>query len=240
MKLRLNVQWQWLRHIAAQPFLVAVSIAAIWHSSWSFATTFAGSDPGANAEPFVRIAWFLPGLLLASSIDIGLLVMANQVRRGEGTIAKMLAFAVLCVAMMYAQFLYISVHIPLMTLAPGVRAEWKEQVQWLRDVGIFALPALLPVSMLLHAFSDARLPDWIKQGRKPREEKRKVASVAPAAITVDRPLPTVIPLQAEGKVQKLHTATCKCGWSKDGYASERAAQNALTAHRRRCKVVEAA
>lgn len=251
---------RFLQHAFSQPFLLTVSIAAIWHSSWSFATQFAGSEPAFSWDNAVHwFAWFMPGFLLAFSIDIGLLSIAHSIRRGDGTVAKLFAFAVLCIAMAYAQFLYLSAHMPALPLGAGVREEWKPGVQWLRDVSIIALPALLPVSMILYAFSDARMPAWLKmrlQGRKPvraatnatvvRERTAEHTVRATERVMVEQPMQPLLDAKMQSQdanadailAPEMFTTNCQhCGWTKAGYATPRAAINALTAHQRRCEVL---
>lgn len=142
-----------LRHVFAQPFLVAVSLAAAIHSSWSFSTLFTGLEP----HPQFSASWFswiVPGVMLAFSVDIGLLSLANQIRLGNRTRGRLLAFAVLCVAMGFLQFLYIAAHMPEVHLGAGVRGDWVGLVSLLRDASIWVLPMLLPTALILFAFSE--------------------------------------------------------------------------------------
>lgn len=141
------------QHLLKQPFLTAVSIAAISHSTWSFAVMFTGLEPHPQFT-WTWVAWVLPGAIMAFSIDIGLLSLAYQIRSGQRNPSKLAAFAVLSGAMFYAQFVYISSHMPALALAAGVRAEWSELVQLVRDCSIWIFPALLPVALILYAFSD--------------------------------------------------------------------------------------
>jgi hypothetical protein len=140
-------------HLLKQPFLTAVSVAAISHSTWSFAVMFTGVEPHPQFT-WSWLAWVLPGAIMAFSIDIGLLSLAYQIRSGQRNPSKLAAFAVLSGAMFYAQFVYISSHMPALALAAGVRAEWSGLVQLVRDCSIWIFPALLPVALILYAFSD--------------------------------------------------------------------------------------
>src|SRR5262245_22343166 len=85
-----------VKHLMAQPFLTAVSIAAITHSTWAFATMFAGLEPHPQFE-FAWWSWVIPGFLLAFSIDIGLLALGTRIRSGERTRSILGAFGVLCI-----------------------------------------------------------------------------------------------------------------------------------------------
>jgi hypothetical protein len=142
-----------VKHIFSQPFLLAVSLAALAHSSWSFATLFTGLEP----QPQFTGAWFswiVPGVLLAFSVDIGLLSLANQIRDGKRGLGKLIAFGVLCLAMAFLQFLYIAHHAPNVTLGEGVRTDWIPTVSLIRDASIWVLPSLLPIALCLFAFSE--------------------------------------------------------------------------------------
>jgi len=151
MKPRFSV----LKHLFEQPFLVAVSLAAAIHSSWSFSVMFTGLEPKPQFTP-AWFAWIFPGVMLAFSVDIGLLSLANQIRKGQRTKGKLLAFAVLSGAMGFLQFLYICSHVPEVQLGAGVRAEWVGLVSLIRDASIWVLPLLLPTALILFAFSEVQ------------------------------------------------------------------------------------
>jgi hypothetical protein len=142
-----------LKHLFEQPFLVAVSLAAAIHSSWSFSVMFTGLEPQPQFSP-AWFAWIAPGMMLAFSVDIGLLSLANQIRLGQRTKGKLLAFAVLSGAMGFLQFLYIAAHQPEVHLGAGIRSEWAGLVTLIRDSAIWILPLLLPTALILFAFSD--------------------------------------------------------------------------------------
>lgn len=142
-----------LKHLIEQPFLVAVSLAAAIHSSWSFSVMFTGLEPLPQFTP-AWFAWIAPGMMLAFSVDIGLLSLANQIRLGQRTKGKLLAFAVLSGAMGFLQFLYIAAHQPEVHLGAGIRAEWTGLVTLIRDSAIWVLPLLLPTALILFAFSE--------------------------------------------------------------------------------------
>jgi hypothetical protein len=143
------------KHLLQQPFLVAVSLAAAIHSSWSFSVMFTGLEPHPQFTP-AWFAWIAPGMMLAFSVDIGLLSLANQIRSGQRTKGKLLAFAVLSGAMGFLQFLYIAAHQPEVKLGAGIRAEWTGLVTLIRDSAIWVLPLLLPTALILFAFSEAK------------------------------------------------------------------------------------
>jgi hypothetical protein len=198
-------------HLLSQPFLIAVSVAALLHSSWSFSTLFGGIEPTAQYSG-AWLAWVAPGVLLAFSVDIGLLSLANQIRSGQRSIGKLAAFGVLCLAMAYLQFCFIAVHAPAMTIGAGVRVEWSGLVTTLLNASIFVLPLLLPIALCLFAFSDStlQLTNLPVSGA--------TAEAAPAV--AERPAPEQV---------EIECAQPGCAWAGT-YKSIEAAQNALNAH----------
>lgn len=165
-----------LRHLIQQPFLVAVSLAAAIHSSWSFSVMFTGLEPHPQFTP-AWFAWIAPGMMLAFSVDIGLLSLATQIRQGERTKGKLLAFAVLSGAMGFLQFLYIAAHQPEVKLGAGIRAEWTGLVTLIRDSAIWVLPLLLPTALILFAFSEGK-----RETAQPTTESRALVAVPDALI----------------------------------------------------------
>ncbi len=140
------------KHLASQPFIVATGIAALVHSTWSIATYFSGPEPAVRFSG-EWLGWASVAFLIAFSMDIGQIVTSAEIRAGQRTWAKYLTFGVFAVATYYAQFLYISSHMPVVPLAAGMRREWSDLAQLLRDGAAFILPALLPASTLLYTFS---------------------------------------------------------------------------------------
>jgi hypothetical protein len=168
------------KHLLQQPFLVAVSLAAAIHSSWSFSVMFTGLEPQPQFTP-AWFAWIAPGMMLAFSVDIGLLSLANQIRSGQRTKGKLLAFAVLSGAMGFLQFLYIAAHQPEVKLGAGIRAEWTGLVTLIRDSAIWVLPLLLPTALILFAFSEAKpeSPETPQTGATSNETALVVAESHP-------------------------------------------------------------
>lgn len=143
---------QILKHIVSQPFIASTAFAALLHSTWSLGTLFAGVQPSAGFN-FEFIGWLTPALLIAFSLDIGLLATAGEIRAGQRTRAKYLTFAILALAMFYCQWVYLIAHTPALALAPGVSPTWAGIALTLRDAAIWIIPALLPLSTLLYTFS---------------------------------------------------------------------------------------
>lgn len=211
-----------IRHGLSQPFLLAVSLAALAHSSWSFSTLFTGLEPQPQFSG-AWFAWLAPGVLLAFSVDIGLLSLANQIRGGSRGKSKLAAFGVLCLAMMFLQFLYISHHAPEVTLGAGVRADWIPLVALIRDASIWILPALLPVALALFAFSEA--------GYTPNQNITVPSTAIVAAPSRQVELISIDELPAPQKIE-IECDVTGCGWA-GVYDSQRAAINALSGHQRK-------
>lgn len=141
-----------LRHLTSQPFIVATGIAALVHSTWSIATYFSGPEPAQHLS-LEWFTWITVAFLIAFSMDVGQIVTSAEIREGKRSTAKYLTFGIFAAGTYYAQFLYISSHMPVVPMAAGMRSEWANAAQWLRDAAVFILPALLPASTLLYTFS---------------------------------------------------------------------------------------
>ncbi len=141
-----------LKHIVSQPFIASTAFAALLHSTWTLGTLFAGPQPPAEFS-FQFLGWLIPALLIAFSLDIGLLATAGEIRAGQRTKAKYLTFGVLSMSMFYLQWVYLIAHTPSLNLAPGVSPTWRDIALVLRDAAIWIIPALLPLSTLLYTFS---------------------------------------------------------------------------------------
>jgi hypothetical protein len=215
------------KHLIEQPFLVAVSLAAAIHSSWSFSVMFTGLEPQPQFSP-MWFAWIFPGVMLAFSVDIGLLSLANQIRLGHRTKGKLLAFAVLCGAMGFLQFLYIAAHQPEVHLGAGIRSDWIGLVTLIRDSSIWILPLLLPTALILFAFSDTAAHENAMPSNSAISEPA-APSRALALVGQDGAEQLFIETPERIEVECSETS---CNWS-GSYETSRAAQNALTAHRRK-------
>lgn len=221
------------RHLTEQPFVAATGIAALVHSTWSLATLFSGPEPYPQFS-FAWFSWVLPALMISFALDVGQIATSSEIRRGHRQRGKYAAFGVFAVATYYLQFLYLAHHIPALGFGAGVAATWAKAAEALRDLSVWILPALLPLSTLLYTFSAERVA--------------ATEAITPA-ITIEEPLtpePVAAPTQASSTlpadpepVQAIaggrFKATCSaCGWAtvKD---DERTAKAALSGHRARCK-----
>jgi hypothetical protein len=145
-----------LHDLRKQPFLLAVSIAAFIHSSWTFATMFGGLEPMPYHDT-TWWAWWIPGAFIAFSIDIGILSIAKRIREGERQWSTIAVFIVLALSMCYAQFVFMAVHMPSVPLATGVRRAWVDGVQLGLDSTIVIFPFLLPLALVLYAFVERQV-----------------------------------------------------------------------------------
>jgi hypothetical protein len=173
-----------LGHILDMPFVTAVSIAALLHSTWSLSTYFTGAEPTPQFTP-LWFGWLIPGALIGIAIDIGILSIAIELKHGQRGKAKLAAFFVLSTAMFYLQFLYLAAHTPLVPIAPGVSAGWLTVATTLRDLSVWVIPALLPLACLLYAFSDRKGSTPARQNRDQRRSVLIEGMEAPALEGVD-------------------------------------------------------
>lgn len=194
-----------LRHLAAQPFVVATGIAALVHSTWSIATYFSGPEPDGGFS-WHWLGWAAVAFLIAFSMDIGQIVTSAEIREGKRTWTKYLTFFVFAAATYYAQFLYISSHMPVIPLAPGVRRELADFIQWARDLAVFILPALLPASTLLYTFSHEK-PAQPTVENKPTLAVENGQGEAIAPINVSSVEPSVS--RAEAELDRIFSGPAK-------------------------------
>ena len=210
--------------IRASEFFVSVTgLAALIHSTWSLGTLFSGEQPAiesiTTAIGYVHFAgWLVPALLIAIALDVGQVVTSHEIRQRGLTISRGLTFFIFAFATYYLQWLYIVHHTPMLPIADGVSDIHKSLTISLRDVGIWLLPALLPLSTLLYTFSgDNALKPKIKQ----LESKPKPKSD-------DMPF---MPIE-----ENQHIAICEiCGWQSEAKESSGKAAQSLAAHQRHCK-----
>lgn len=211
-------------------FIATTGAAALIHSTWSLAVFFGGQEPKQGSQDWW--GWIIPGLLLAISIDIGQIATSAQIAKGERTPAKYATFALLAVATYFLQWLYLAHHIPLITLGPGVNQNVVPFATGVRDIALWFLPALLPISTLLYTFSYGKVA-------KQRKEMMTIKQTTQTEVRVERP--TAIHLQsvdapqiaaASQDAKDRYEVRCDdCDWM-GSYTAPRGATNALVAHRR--------
>jgi hypothetical protein len=157
-----------LTHLTDQPFIVATGVAAFAHSTWTLGTWFAGMQPvvtanlldgginGAWVAQSLHLAfWLTPAALIAFALDVGQIATSRDIQRGQRTWAKYATFAVFAVATYYLQWLYLAHHMPVVSMSAGIRPDMLEFVLMMRDLSIWFIPLLLPLSTLLYTFSHA-------------------------------------------------------------------------------------
>jgi hypothetical protein len=226
---------QLTKHITEQPFVAATASAALMHSTWSLGTLFAGTQPEAGLT-IAFMGWLVPALLIAFSMDIGMLATASDIRSGQRSKAKYLTFAVLALSMYFLQWLYIAHHMPALALGAGVNAAAVPIATGLRDAALWLIPGLLPLSVLLYTFSTAAIPS---QGKAAVISANVNAADLPTDVTQETPAVAAPARTANGQKAKGKIAVqCQdCDWHGE-YSTERSATNALLAHRKHCTGVK--
>lgn len=155
-------------HLREQPFIVATGVAAFAHSTWTLGTWFAGMQPvvtanlldgGLNgawvAQSLHLLFWLLPAALIAFALDVGQIATSADIQRGQRTKTKYATFAVFAVATYYLQWLYLAHHMPVVSMSEGINVDMLPLANMMRDVSIWFIPLLLPLSTLLYTFSHA-------------------------------------------------------------------------------------
>jgi hypothetical protein len=223
-------------HMMEQPFVLATGLAALIHSTWSLGTLFAGTEP----TPQFTLQWFgwlIPALLIAFALDVGQIATSADIRTNGLTLARGVTFGVFSLATWYLQWLYIAHHMPALDLAPGIGDAHRAAAEVLRDMAMWFIPALLPLSTMLYTISGHR--EQTAATQDPTEHLQLAMSGQP--VQVDK-LPLKLPILADQtddrepvEVEELpHIASCSfCAWS-GSYSSEIGAQRAKRAHERSC------
>ncbi len=178
MKRVANTLWE---SIAQHGFIVLLSLAAISHSAWSINSVFGGTEP----MPMYSqdwFGWYIPGLLMSITIDVGLLAFVSRLQNGERQFSLILGYLLLCALMAFGQFVYVASHIANFTLASGVADYYHSLANGIIKAALFVYPAALPVVSAVYAFS-------VRQ--KPAAEPLTMVDVPASDITVNfvRPEP---------------------------------------------------
>jgi len=231
--------WSILVRLAQHIFVITTGFAALLHSTWSLATLFNGVEPHQLTADW--FAWVVPAFLIAFSFDVGQIAISVELRNGERTRAKYVAFAVLAVSTYLMQWLYMVAHVPMINFGTGVAAQHTAVASTIRDFFIWIVPGMLPLSTVLYTFSYAQ-PKRARPVAKPvqysaapvqpRASEVQITPMQNALATPDQPAiqpPENFVALPEGSVFPI--ACPDCEWNAT-YATKRAATNALTAHRR--------
>lgn len=214
-----------LKHVYQQPLIFATGLAALVHSTWSLGTMFSGEQPAietiSNQIGWVHFAgWLMPALLIAFALDIGQIITSHEIRTMGMTKARAVTFVVFALATYYLQWLYMAHHMPLVELAEGISSIHLSAALWLRNMGLWLIPSLLPLSTLLYTFStehdDYQVP--------------KIAVYEPDVPAIESM--DVNLLEAENPVFPVQ---CDCGWSNE-YDNQDSATRGLRAHQQKCSI----
>jgi len=138
--------------IAQHGFIVLLSLAAITHSAWSINSVFGGTEPLPMYSEHWW-GWFIPGLLMSITIDVGLLAFVTRLQKGERQFSLILGYLLLCALMAFGQFVYVASHIANFTLAAGVADYYHDLANGIIKAALFVYPAALPVVSAVYAFS---------------------------------------------------------------------------------------
>lgn len=180
------------RIVSDQPFIVTTGIAALIHSTWSLGTMFAGAEPLAEQDLWMWLKWVFPAFLIAFSFDVGQISVSMGIRAGHRSRARFVTFAVLAAATYYCQWLFLAHHMPMLELSAGVREEWRGGVAFIRDLAVWIIPGLLPISTTLYTFGSpsryapprrAPVPPRVTVTERKIEVRDSDAPDAPALVT---------------------------------------------------------
>ena len=230
---------QWVTKFWSHIFVISTGLAALTHSTWTLSTMFGGMEPVQFSQSWWW--WILPGFAIAFAFDVGQIAISIDLRRGERSRSKYIAFAVLAIAIYYLQWLYMASHVPLIPFGQGMSQGAIPAASLLRDFAVWIIPGLLPLATTLYTFS------YEKPKRQPATLPRSqnsqgvTSSAKPSAnIPIAESNSTrALPLQhfaalPEPATDAFWIAECPaCGWRKP-CTSERGQINSLNAHRRHC------
>jgi hypothetical protein len=154
-------------------FILATSLAMLVHSTWTFATLFAGEQPvidGSLQQWIQYLMWVLPALLVANAIDVGQIQTSIKLSQAAATRQRVtlgITFVTLATAGYYLQWFHLAHHIPQLEFGAGLSPDMAESLVGLKNMSIFIIPALLPLSTILYTLSSA-----------PTEEQNPMESIA--------------------------------------------------------------
>jgi hypothetical protein len=195
-----------MKHILQQPFVFATGIAALIHSTWSLGTFFAGEQP----DGLHLWGWLIPALLIAFALDIGQIVTSTEIREYGLTVARAITFLIFALATYYLQWLYIAHHMPSMPLSDGISPSMQGVATQLRDLALWIIPALMPLSTLLYTFSSDKKPTV-----KAKNERHSITEeIVVETLEEKLPTPKSESLLLNGVGNRKQTKKCEhCGTS---------------------------
>lgn len=145
--------------ISTHIFIFATSLAMLVHSTWTFGTLFSGKQPvidGSLDQWISYLLWVTPALLVALAIDIG--QIQTSVKLSNATVRSQkvtlgITFVTLALAGYYLQWFHLAHHIPALDFGSGLSLEMQSSLKGVKDIAIFVVPALLPLSTILYTLS---------------------------------------------------------------------------------------
>jgi hypothetical protein len=149
-----------LSHIISNHiFIFATSLAMLVHSTWTFGTLFSGKQPvidGSLENWISYFLWVTPALLVALAIDVGQIQtsvkLSNATARGQ-KVTLGITFITLAMAGYYLQWFHLAHHIPALEFGSGLTEDMRTNLEGLKALAIFFVPALLPLSTVLYTLS---------------------------------------------------------------------------------------
>ncbi len=221
-----------LKHIYHQPFIFATGIAALIHSTWALGTLFSGIAP-VPAFTWAYISWIVPAFLIAFALDVGQISTSSQIREKGMSLSLGFTFVIFAFATYYLQWLYMAVHMPLLDISAGVTGVHYDIAVMLRNVGIWLIPALLPISTVAYTFSS----DDSDTKPLPKDQYVDYQDYQ-INITSLEDTSEALPM-IDDEINLLpdagHIADCEyCDFYRDGYDSELNASKAIKMHYRSC------
>ena len=226
------------KHAYKQPFIFATGLAALIHSTWSLGTMFSGEQPAieniTTTIGYVHFTgWIVPALLIAFALDVGQIITSHEIRTRGMTKSRGVTFVVFSLATYYLQWLYMAHHMPSIPLASGISDVHLDAALWLRNMALWLIPSLLPLSTLLYTFSSDTDESRVQLAAT---EQHTVSSEI-YEITHDMPvleMPQINLLEAENPVFNVR---CDCGWTRT-YNNADSSARGLKAHQQKCTVYQ--
>lgn len=222
-------------------FVIATGFAALTHSTWTLATAFGGSEPSQFTGAWW--SWLIPGFLIAFSFDIGQIAISVELRNGERTRAKYIAFLVLAISTYFLQWWYLAHHLPSLVLAEGLRPDWKPFASFMSDAIIWIAPGLLPLATTLYTWSYGKppkvriAPQPLRTVANAKMQSSRANDAIALATTEQIALPktSLQPALPAPELQAMILVKCdKCGKDLGMCEEERQKTNKLNAHNRFC------
>jgi len=207
-------------------FVTIVGIAAWVHSTWSFSTVIGGEVPLiASWVDIPRwLYWILPGAAAAAAVDVGLISLAAQFRLGKGARPKLVTFAVLSFISYLGQALFSLSHGGQYIPSTGLSSASVAIASVVWELLIWLLPAALPVTLILWAWSDMT----------PTKHEPDAPN-NPEPLIISQPETVELQLAAVEQAQIPAEITLTCEYCQKSYSKPTLenAQRALSMHQNR-------